>query len=160
MFDYFETDVVQSEKSVQIVGRFLCQAQDIPGRYDRVSQFDQKMKKIIVVTVFNIVKTVMIAMDCRHVLNVCSDLQGYILGGAKGVAVHNPVRSARISQSAFPGKYKTVFLHKFSMLAYMRYPGEGFDGDTGKKRMLGRYEKSGNTGYYRFAGMLARTEKQ
>ena len=79
---YFKADIVQPEKGMQAAGRFLGQMRDVSGRYDRVSQFDQKMKKIILMTVFHIVKTVMIAVECRHVSNVCSDQQGYILGGA------------------------------------------------------------------------------
>ena len=147
--DYFETDVVQSEKGVQTVGRFLGQIRDISGRYDSICQLDQKMKKIIVMTVFHIVKTVMIAMDCRHVLNVCSDQQGYIRAGR--YVSHSLTRCVRPGQAwTFSrGKYKTVFLHKVPSLSYLPDVEEDFRGDE-RENGVGQTEKSGNTRYYRF----------
>ena len=147
--NYFATDVVQSEKGVQTVGRFLGQIRDISGRYDSICQLDQKMKKIIVMTVFHIVKTVMIAMDCRHVLNVCSDQQGYIRVGR--YASHSLTRCVRPGQVwLFPGgSIKPFFCTRWQAYHICLTRRRAF-GETREKTVWARQEKSGNTGYYRF----------
>lgn len=71
-FDYFKADIVQPEKGMEAAGRFLGQMRDSSGRYDRVSQFDQKMKKIILMTVFHIVKAV---HDCNGLPSCLKRLQ-------------------------------------------------------------------------------------
>lgn len=151
--EYFKADIVQPEKTVQAVGRFLCQRRDIPGQDDSVCQLDQKMKKIIVMTVFHIVKTVMIAMDCRHVFKVCCEQQGLYSGW--GERRRTPCSGAFDLNNfhPFPGGNIYVFLRISSILAYVRYRmGCEFQGvHRAGKRVSARRKKGGNTVYYRLA---------
>ena len=65
-FHGFETDEIQPEKGVQVIGCFFGQGGDISGGDNSVCQIDQKMKIIVFMTVHCIAETTMTVIKCSH----------------------------------------------------------------------------------------------